>query len=206
MVREVVANPELSARVDLRIPAGLVEGQGLPDSALTDENAGAVRNAGTDKEALLTANGNEHNLADTLGHVTAIGATEFRANDFAWVEAACHVGQLSPVPEDKIVLRSALRGLITASDLSLVQLGDFCSKVVEGISTRGLAVRDAIGWSCLRGAAARHFVLLEREDLRQRRRALAEVLRQAVREQGPAAGAPAAERAAAGRQRYAATA
>ena len=147
VVREVVASPELSARVDLRIPASLVEGQGLPDSALTDENAGAVRNAGTDKEALLTANGNEHNLADTLGHVTAIGATEFRANEHAWVEAACHVGQLSPVPEDKTVLRDALRGLISASDLSLVQLGDFCSKLIEGISTRGLAARDAIGWS-----------------------------------------------------------
>ena len=99
VVREVVASPDLSARIDLRIPAGLVAGEGLPDSALTTENAGAVRNAGTDREALLTANGNEHNLADTLGHVTAIGATEFRANDGAWVEATCHVGQLAPVAE-----------------------------------------------------------------------------------------------------------
>lgn len=147
VVREVVASPDLSARIDLRIPAGLVAGEGLPDSALTTENAGAVRNAGTDREALLTANGNEHNLADTLGHVTAIGATEFRANDGAWVEATCHVGQLSPVAEDRLVLRAAIKGLISASDLSLVQLGDFCSKVAEGISTRGLAVRDAVGWA-----------------------------------------------------------
>ena len=74
VVKAILANPSLSARVDLRIPSALVEGEGLPESVLTAQNAGAVRNSGTDKEALLTANGNEHNLADTLGHVTALGA------------------------------------------------------------------------------------------------------------------------------------
>ena len=76
IVREILSNPTLSAQVDLQIPASLVEGEGLPEEALTTMNAGAVRNAGTTKEALLTANGNEHNLADTLGHVTALGAKE----------------------------------------------------------------------------------------------------------------------------------
>ena len=147
IVREILNSPELSAKVDLKIPASLVEGEGLPEEALTILNAGAVRNSVTDKEALLTANGNEHNLADTLGHVTALGAKELRSYEDAWVEATCHVSGIAPTPEDRMVMRSALRGLIAATDLSLIQLGDFCWKVSEAISVRGHPIRDAIGWS-----------------------------------------------------------
>ncbi|AOF83508.1 ftsK/SpoIIIE family protein [Methyloversatilis sp. RAC08] len=149
VVRAVLANHDLAARVDLMIPEALVEGQGLPPEALIQHNAGFVRNnAQTSKEAILTANGNEHNLADTLGHVTALGAKELRANEEAWVDATCHVAGMAPVPDDRQVFRSALRGLISAYDLSLVQLGDFCAHVTEAMSaTRGLPIRDAIGWS-----------------------------------------------------------
>jgi S-DNA-T family DNA segregation ATPase FtsK/SpoIIIE len=58
IVREILNKPTLSAQVELQIPASLVEGEGLPEEALTTMNAGAVRNAGTTREALLTANGN----------------------------------------------------------------------------------------------------------------------------------------------------
>lgn len=147
IVREILQNPVLSAKVDLKIPASLVKGEDLPEEALTTLNAGAVRNSGTVKEALLTANGNEHNLADTLGHVTALGAKELRENADAWVEATCHVSEVAPTPEDREVMGSALRGLIAATDLSLIQLGEFCWKVSEAISQRGHPIRDAIGWS-----------------------------------------------------------
>ncbi len=149
VARAVLANHDLAARVDLMIPEALVEGQGLPPEALIQHNAGFVRNnAQTAKEAILTANGNEHNLADTLGHVTALGAKELRANEEAWVDATCHVAGMAPVPDDRQVFRSALKGLISANDLSLVQLGDFCALVTEAMSsTRGLPIRDAIGWS-----------------------------------------------------------
>ena len=147
IVREILANPELSAKVDLRIPSALVDGLGLPDSALTSLNAGAVRNAGTNKEALLTANGNEHNLADTLGHVMALGAKELRSNEAAWVNATCHVSGIAPTPEDCLVFKAAIKGLIAASDLSLIQLGDFCSNTSKAISVRGYPIRDAIGWA-----------------------------------------------------------
>jgi len=148
IVREILSNPTLSAQVDLQIPASLVEGEGLPEEALTSMNAGAVRNAGTTKEALLTANGNEHNLADTLGHVTALGAKELRANEDAWVEATCHVASIAPTFEDRAVFKSALRGLISVTDLSLIQLGEFCSKISEAsLPARGLPIRNAIGWS-----------------------------------------------------------
>lgn len=148
IVREILSNPVLSAQVDLQIPSSLVDGQGLPEEALTVLNAGAVRNAGTTREALLTANGNEHNLADTLGHVTALGAKELRANEDAWVEATCHVASIAPTYEDRSVFKSALKGLIAVTDLSLIQLGEFCAKISEAsLPSRGLAIRDAIGWS-----------------------------------------------------------
>jgi DNA segregation ATPase FtsK/SpoIIIE, S-DNA-T family len=148
VARAVLANPDLLARVELMIPEALVESQGLPAEILISHNAGYVRNnAVTSKAAILTANGNEHNLADTLGHVMAIGAKEMRANPEPWVEAALYAGGLSPVPDDRAVFHAAIGGLLSSSELSLVQLGEFCSDIVEAMSARGLAIRDAVGFA-----------------------------------------------------------
>ncbi|MDR2881505.1 MAG: hypothetical protein LBV29_06355, partial [Azoarcus sp.] len=148
VARAILANPDLLAQVDLMIPEALVEGQGLPKEILIPHNAGYVRNnAETTKAAILTANGNEHNLTDTLGHVMAIGAKEMRVDPEAWSEAALHVGGISPVPDDRAVFHAALAGLLASSELSLTQLGEFCSEVVNAISTRGLAIRDAVGFA-----------------------------------------------------------
>ena len=62
-------------------PRGFGRGPGPAARDPDPHNAGYVRNnAATAKAAILTANGNEHNLADTLGHVMAIGAKEMRAD------------------------------------------------------------------------------------------------------------------------------
>ncbi|MCL1552423.1 FtsK/SpoIIIE domain-containing protein [Xanthomonas nasturtii] len=156
VARAILANPDLLARVDLMIPAALVDGQSLPPEILIPHNAGYVRNnAATVKAAILTANGNEHNLADTLGHVMAIGAKEMRAAPESWVEAALHTGGLAPVPDDRSVFHAALGGLLASSELSLVQLGEFCSEIVEAMSIRGLAIRDAVGFAMPRAGLPR---------------------------------------------------
>lgn len=156
VARAVLANPELFARMELMIPEALVESQGLPAEILISHNAGYVRNnAVTSKAAILTANGNEHNLADTLGHVMAIGAKEMRADPAPWVEASLYAGGLSPVPDDRAVFHAAIGGLLSSSELSLVQLGEFCSDIVEAMSTRGLAVRDAVGFALPRAGLPR---------------------------------------------------
>ncbi|MEO5333182.1 MAG: FtsK/SpoIIIE domain-containing protein [Magnetococcus sp. YQC-5] len=147
VVREILANPDLVSRVDLKIPASLVGGEELPPGTVTHLNAGAVRNVGTDREALLTANGNEHNLADTLGHVTALGAKEFRSYEDAWVEATCHVAGIAPTPDDRAVFRAAIMGLMSAAELSLNQLGEFCALVSKATNDRGHPIREAIGWA-----------------------------------------------------------
>ncbi|WP_019447006.1 FtsK/SpoIIIE domain-containing protein [Cupriavidus sp. BIS7] len=156
VARAILANPDLLARVDLMIPEALVAGQGLPAEILIPHNAGYVRNnAVTSKAAILTANGNEHNLADTLGHVMAIGAKEMRANPAPWVEAALHAGGLSPVPDDRAVFHAALGGLLASSELSLVQLGEFCADIVEAMAIRGLPIRDSVGFAMPRAGLPR---------------------------------------------------
>jgi S-DNA-T family DNA segregation ATPase FtsK/SpoIIIE len=148
VARAILANSDLATQVDLMIPEALVGGQGLAPEILIQHNAGYVRNnASTAKAAILTANGNEHNLADTLGHVMAIGAKEMRAEADPWIDASLYAGGISPVPDDRAVFNAALWGLLASSELSLVQLGEFCSAIVEAISTRGLPIRDAVGFA-----------------------------------------------------------
>jgi S-DNA-T family DNA segregation ATPase FtsK/SpoIIIE len=148
VARSVIGKPDLIARIDLMIPEALVEGQGLPPEILIQQNAGYVRNnAETEKEAILTASGSEHSLSDTLVHVTRIGAKEMRSEAQPWVDAALHTGGISPVAEDRAVFQAAVGGLLNASEPSLVQLGEFCAEIVEAISTRGLPIRDAVGYA-----------------------------------------------------------
>lgn len=147
-VREIRLNPMLVDRVDLKIPRWLVEGEGLPDEVLTSHNAGAARNEGTTKSVMLTANGAEAGLADTLGHVAALGAKELRSHEDFWVEATCHVASLAPTFEDRATFAAAIAGLVHVTDLSLVQLGEFCSKISEAFHpSRGLPIRNAVGWA-----------------------------------------------------------
>ena len=156
VVKAILANPDILSRVDMMFPEALVEGQGLPAEFLISHNAGYVRNnAVTDKEAILTASGSEHNLSDTLAHVTTIGAKEMRADPQPWVDAALHVGGLSPVVDDRKVFSAALGGLFNSSELSLVQLGEFCSEIVKAIATQGLPIRDAVGYALFKAGLPR---------------------------------------------------
>jgi S-DNA-T family DNA segregation ATPase FtsK/SpoIIIE len=156
VARSVMGKPELIARMDLMIPEALVEGQGLPPEILIQQNAGYVRNnAETEKEAILTASGSEQNLSDTLAHVTPIGAKEMRFDPQPWVTATLHTGGLSLVVDDREIFQAALGGLLNASELSLVQLGDLCAEIVEAISIRGLPIRDAVGYALPRAGLPR---------------------------------------------------
>ncbi|MEI2679111.1 MAG: hypothetical protein V9G29_15405 [Burkholderiaceae bacterium] len=70
----------------------------------------------------------------------AIGAKELRADARArGSRPPCTQAGISPVPDDRLVFHAALGGLLAASELSLVQLGEFCAEIVEAMSTRGLA-------------------------------------------------------------------
>ena len=147
VVREVVADAELSGLVDIKIPESLVEHLVMPPGTVIGGNAGLGRNTDTDRAVLLTANGDEPAIADTVAYVTALGAKEFKASGEAWAEATTKVVGVSLVSEDARVFRAALNGLFQAIELSLMQAGEFCSMVAEAATSQGLPIREAVGWS-----------------------------------------------------------
>jgi len=150
IVREITADPDLSKKIEIKIPEVLVQGQGLPSEVLTNQNAGAVRNISTDKSALLTANGNEPNISDTLGHVTAIGVRELRASGEIWARATTKTTAWALVPEDQNVLEAAITGLLASDDegvISLSLLEDYCFHVSEASILEGLPVRASLGFA-----------------------------------------------------------
>jgi S-DNA-T family DNA segregation ATPase FtsK/SpoIIIE len=158
IINAILAHPDLHERVDLRIPEALVAGQGLPDSVLILKHAGSARNSidiETARAAVITANGNEQNVADTLKHVMPIGAKDLCIDPVAWAEATLHVGSLSPVAEDRGVLTAALGGLLNSRELSLIQIGEFCSELIEAMSIRALPIRDAVGFALPRAGLPR---------------------------------------------------
>lgn len=158
IIKAILENQDLCARVDLKIPEALVPNkEDLPPEVLTPHNAGYIRNnVETDKIAVLTANGNEYDLADTLEHVMAIGAKEMRSDPELWAEAAIHEGKLALSEEESAVFQAALGGLLATDVLSLTQIGNFCAAVVEEKSTQGQAVRIAIGHALPHVGIPRH--------------------------------------------------
>lgn len=147
VVREVVNDPTLADLVDVKIPDSLVAGEMMPEGSIIHGNAGLGRNLDTEKQVLLTANGDEPGIADTVAYVTALGAREFKSHGDAWAEAAVRVIGTAPTPEDMKVFRAALNGLFAVPDLDLPlrQAGEFCAAVANAIHLEGLPIRLAIG-------------------------------------------------------------
>ncbi|MDE9465095.1 FtsK/SpoIIIE domain-containing protein [Xenorhabdus bovienii] len=149
VVREVVNDPVLNPLVDVKIPDLLVIGEVMPEGTIIHGNAGLGRNLDTEKQVLLTANGDEPGIADTVAYVTALGAREFKSHGDAWAEAAVRVIGTAPTAEDMRLFRAALSGLFAVPDLDLPlhQAGEFCVAVASAIHLEGLPIRLAIGYS-----------------------------------------------------------
>jgi len=147
VVREVVNDSVLGPLVDVKIPDSLVASEQMPDGSIIHGNAGLGRNLDTEKLVLLTANGDEPGIADTVAYVTALGAREFKSHGDAWAEAAVRIIGTTPTPEDMKVFRAALNGLFAVPDLDLPlrQAGEFCAAVANAIHLDGLPIRLAIG-------------------------------------------------------------
>lgn len=149
VVREVANNPILNSKVDIKIPSLLVVSEEMPEGTTIEGNAGLGRNLDTEKPVLLTANGDEPGIADTVAYVTALGAREFKSHGIEWAEAAVRIVGISPTPEDKKLFSAALKGLFSVPDLdlSLFQAGQFCEAVADAIDLNGLPIRLAIGYA-----------------------------------------------------------
>lgn len=147
VVREITADPELAPLVDVKIPNTLVLGEAMPEGTVIVGNAGLGRNLETNRLVLLTANGDEPGVADTVAWLTALGAKEFKSHGDAWAEAAIKVVGISPTPDDMRIFIAALTALLSVRDLDLPlrQAGNYSAAVAKAIQIDGLPIRQALG-------------------------------------------------------------
>lgn len=158
------------ALLKIAIPRSLVDGHGLPESAITDDRTVAVRNAECDRPALLLANTDDDQGA-SLQDVTLIGAKQLTEDSVPWVEAAsADLG----LPENQLVAwRTALRGLNEADDWTLHQISHYVALTHERIAEQSKPVQEALGWALPALHLPRdsgYFVALRDKDLDQSRR------------------------------------
>lgn len=146
IVREILDRPNLSGLIGLKIPRVLVEGEDLPEAILIDDNAASVRNQNIESLILLTAS-SKNDIGDTLAHITIVSAKELRSDSQAWVSASCRLGNISFTHDDEATFTKALQAITEVMELSLVQIGDFCLKVIQANKLHGYSIRQAIGWA-----------------------------------------------------------
>jgi DNA segregation ATPase FtsK/SpoIIIE, S-DNA-T family len=141
IARAILADPALSAQVDIKLPEQLVGGLGLPAEILTNKRATYLRNAPCPRSALLLANtGDDED--QSLRELTPVGTPDLLAEPGLWVQIA---SAGVPVTDDDLRWwRQALRGL---GDLRAVSLDQFAGYVLRTrglIDAEGLPVPDAL--------------------------------------------------------------
>lgn len=147
IINQIRSDPELKEHIYIQIPNVLIKKSKLPAEVLSTENAGAIRNTTTAKTAILTANGMEPNLEDTLEHVTSLGVSEFRTEPVKWAEATIATTNMSLTPPDHSVLTAALEGLLATEEIQLYDLSEFCALIGERSHQYGEPIRHCIGWA-----------------------------------------------------------
>lgn len=140
----LLADAPTAAKLMIALPRALVEPYGLPEAVITDERTVRVRNLPCDRPAMLIANTDDDQGA-SLGDVTLIGAKQLTEEPGPWVDAAAAGLGLS---EAQIAAwKAALRGLQSADDWTLHQIGTYVAMTRERIASEAVPVADALGWA-----------------------------------------------------------
>src|SRR5579883_1331935 len=87
IAREILSDPVLSTKVDMRLPERFLAGQGLPPEILTELPATYFRNADCAKPVLIIANTGDDE-AQSLKELSRIGAPEILEHPGLWVKVA----------------------------------------------------------------------------------------------------------------------
>ncbi len=141
IARAVLADPDLSAQFDIKLPVGLVDGFGLPPEVLTTERATYFRNAPCPKPALLLANTGDDE-EQSLRELTPMGAPDLRADTDLWVQVAG--AGLVITDDERRWWERALRGLEDLHLASLDRFADYVLRTRTLIDEEGLTVPDAL--------------------------------------------------------------
>ncbi|WP_230482664.1 FtsK/SpoIIIE domain-containing protein [Sphingomonas sp. Leaf21] len=144
ITRALLADPVAVDKLMIALPRDLVGPFGLPETVITDERTVRVRNSACDKPAMLLANTDDDQGA-SLGDVTLIGAKQLTQDPESWVDAAAAGLGLS---DGQIAgWKAALRGLNSADDWTLHQIGTYVAMTRERIETDAVPVALALGWA-----------------------------------------------------------
>lgn len=138
----VLADSELSAATEIKLPAHFLIEYNLPESVLTDRRATYFRNAPCEKRALLLANVGDDEQ-QSLKELVPIGASELFSRPEIWVAVANEDLNLNA---DAIKWwTKALSGLRDLRMLSPERLGDYVLRTAREIRDEGLPLISALG-------------------------------------------------------------
>ena len=140
--RAVLADGELSAAVEMKLPANFLAEYNLPESILTDQRATYCRNAACEKRALLLVNVGDDEQ-QSLKELVPIGAVELFSRPEIWVAVA---NENLGLDADAIKWWSkALSGLRDLRMLSPERLADYVLRTAHEIRDEGLPLISALG-------------------------------------------------------------
>lgn len=142
IAREILADPTLAPRFEIRLPERFVAGMGLPDSVLTQERATYYRNAVSDRPALLLANTGDDE-EQSLRDLASVGAGELQGQPTLWVDVA---SQGLPLSDDH--RKWWARALAALQDLRFVSLDRYADYVLRTrslIQEEGFFIIQALG-------------------------------------------------------------
>ncbi len=142
IVRGILADPELAAAFEIKLPRRFMEGWGVPDEVLTDERATYYRNSDCERQALLIANIGDDEQ-QSLNDVTPVGAPDLQGQPALWVEVAS--SGLPLTEEHRRWWERALTGLQDLRFVPLERYAAYVLRVRSLISDEGLPVLNALG-------------------------------------------------------------
>lgn len=141
IARAVMTDPELSARVDIKLPESFVGGLGLPAETLTDKRATYLRNAPCSRPALLLANtGDDED--QSLRDLTPVGSPDLIERPGLWVEVAS--AGVSITDQEKRWWEKALTGLGTLHAASLDHFAAYVLRTRVLVHADGSLLHDAL--------------------------------------------------------------
>jgi DNA segregation ATPase FtsK/SpoIIIE, S-DNA-T family len=138
----ILADSNLSSKVDVKIPANFVADFNLPDIVLTNERATNLRHAPCSRQALLIANtGNDEE--QSLRELVSIGTQQLLNIANLWVQVAAR--QLPLTEEHTRWWTAALRGLQDVPFYSLDQFAEYVLQTYIAVKDDGEPIILALG-------------------------------------------------------------
>lgn len=142
VARHVLADPSLSAQIDLKLPQAFLHGQGLPDEVLTKLPATYYRNATLEKPVLLIANTGDDE-EQSLKEFIRIGGPELQEHPELWVRVASEGLSLSE--QHAKWWEKALAGLQDLRVAPLDRIAGYVLRIRATILEEGYPLLTALG-------------------------------------------------------------